>query len=57
MCIRDSWTFWERFDREFLEIAERMIVLKLDGWNESTGVQAEIRIAAEMGIPIEFMEP
>lgn len=52
-----GWEFWERFDREFLEAADSMIVLMLDGWVESVGVQAEIDIARELEIPVEFTTP
>ena len=49
--------FWLEFDRCFLEVSQKLIVLKLDGWEESKGVKAEIEIATELGIPIEYMEP
>ena len=52
-----GWEFWERFDREFLEAADSMVVLMLDGWEESVGVQAEILIAEELELPVEFATP
>lgn len=52
-----DWTFWEAYDRAILESCERLIVLKLDGWEQSDGVQAEIRIAEELGLPIEYHLP
>lgn len=52
-----GWEFWERFDRAYLEICGRMIVLMLSGWKESTGVQAEIKIAAELGMPVSYVAP
>jgi len=51
-----DWAFWERHCRAFLASSERLIVLKLDGWEDSVGVAAEIRIAEEMGIPVSFLE-
>jgi len=52
-----DWNFWEGYDRIMLGNCDTLMVLKLPGWNISTGVQAEIKIAEEFGIPIEYMEP
>ena len=50
------WQYWEAFDRWFIERCEKVVVLMLPGWKESRGVQAEIRIAEELGIPVEYLE-
>ncbi len=50
-----NWHFWERYDRAFLERCDEVMVLMLDGWQESVGVQAEIRIARELGKPVRFL--
>lgn len=52
-----EWEFWERFDRAHLSVSRRIVVLTLDGWRESVGVQAEIVIAQELGLPVDYMEP
>ena len=52
-----DWRFWERHDREQLARCDEVIVLMLDGWRDSEGVQAEIRIAAELGKPVRYLEP
>ena len=52
-----GWDFWEQFDRAHLSNCHKVIVLMLDGWRDSKGVAAEIAIAEEMGLPVEFMEP
>jgi Domain of unknown function (DUF1937) len=49
-----GWDFWEGYDRAILAACGRMIVLMLDGWRESKGVQAEIGIAQEMGLPVVY---
>ena len=51
-----NWEFWETFDRAYLEASSELIVLKLDGWEESKGVQAEIAIAEELGLSITYLE-
>lgn len=52
-----GWDFWEGFDRALLGVSHRLIVLTLDGWAESTGVRAELAIAAEMSIAFEYLAP
>ncbi|ADV63022.1 Domain of unknown function DUF1937 [Isosphaera pallida ATCC 43644] len=52
-----SWQFWEQYDRKFLERCDEVVVLMLDGWEESVGVQAEIRIARELGKPVRYLAP
>jgi hypothetical protein len=39
-----DWPFWERFNRDHLVRYGEEVVLMLDGWRESVGVAAEIRI-------------
>jgi len=51
-----GFDFWMEFDRSFLECCNKLIVLKLDGWDKSLGVKGEIEIATELGIPIEYMD-
>jgi hypothetical protein len=52
-----DWRFWERHDCRFLEACDEMLVLTLDGWRESVGVQAEIAIARDLGKPVRFLDP
>ena len=52
-----DWGFWERQDRSLLERCDELVVLMLDGWRESVGVQAEIQIATELGIPTRYWNP
>lgn len=52
-----DWAYWESLDRRFLETCDEMAVLMLDGWKESKGVQAEIRIARELGRPVAYLNP
>lgn len=50
-------TLKERMDREHLKRCNELVVLMLDGWKESRGVQAEIRIALELGKPVRYLDP
>lgn len=55
--IGKDWQVWERIDSEFLRRCDRLIVVKLQGWEQSRGVQAEIELAKSRSLPIEYMEP
>jgi hypothetical protein len=48
--------FWLDHDLAILARCDKMIVLQLEGWEQSEGLKAEIAFAAEHNIPIEFME-
>ena len=50
-----DWRFWEQHDRHYLEACDEVVVLMLDGWRQSVGVQAEIAIARELGKPVTFL--
>lgn len=50
-----DWGYWEAFDREMIARCDRLVVLTLPGWEESRGVQAELKIAEELGKPVEFV--
>jgi len=52
-----NWKFWEAFDRWFLDRCDELLVVKLPGWRESAGVQAEVAIARKLGKPVSFIEP
>lgn len=49
--------FWLRQDFGILAKCSQMIVLMAAGWQESVGVQAEIKFCAERGIPVRYLFP
>ncbi len=52
-----DWKFWQRLDEEFVRICKKIIVVTLDGWETSTGVQAEIKLAKKYGLEYEEIDP
>ena len=50
-----DWDFWQRFDGKYLRRCDGVVVLMLDGWRESAGVRAEIRLAGELGKPMTYL--
>ena len=51
-----DWEFWSRFAREFIERCDDMVVLQLDGWQESIGVANEQEIAMNLGKLVRFQD-
>lgn len=49
--------FWMKMDLPVLAKARRLFVLALEGWEESRGVEAEMRFAGMAGIPITLVDP
>lgn len=52
-----GWDYWEGYDRAMLAACSELVVLMLAGWQESVGVQGEMQIAEELGLPVRFIEP
>jgi len=51
------WDDWCHYDLTMLSLCKQLIVLKIPGWEESKGVQAELAFAMEKDIPIIEMTP
>jgi len=51
-----DWQYWKKFDEVMLLNAKTLAVLKLDEWEKSTGIKAEIEIAEDLSIPIIYLE-
>lgn len=52
LLLDHDW--WMRMDLPVLRAASLLLVLKLTGWEESRGVDAEIAFAREHHIPMTF---
>lgn len=52
-----SGAFWKSQDIPILRHASELRVLKLDGWEESSGIKWEIALAQQLHIPVTYMEP
>ena len=51
------WEYWEEYDRAFLDACRALVVLQEDGWEQSTGVRAEVALAEKLGLPCYFVPP
>lgn len=47
--------YWLRVDEPILEAAVGVIVLQIEGWDESTGVAHEIALAHKLGKPVIYL--
>lgn len=52
-----TWDFWQALDCAILDRCDELWVLKLPGWQESTGVSAEIQRARAKGMEVRLIEP
>src|SRR6478609_41390 len=51
-----DFDFWKDFCLKFLALSDVVYVLKLEGWETSTGVLGEIEFAKENNIPIVYID-
>jgi hypothetical protein len=52
-----GWNFWERYNRAYLVVCRAMVVLRMNGWQESKGVAAEMKIMDELARPVYHLDP
>lgn len=52
-----GFDYWREYDMWFLSRCDKVLVVKMHGWEQSKGVQAEIEMATKLGIPVEYIEP
>jgi hypothetical protein len=51
-----TWEFWEEFCLSILIHCSKMIVVKMQGWENSKGIKGEIEFALKHGIEVDFIE-
>lgn len=49
--------YWVSFDEAFMQHCAGMVVLKLPGWDESSGVKREIAFFEALDRPVIYVEP
>lgn len=52
MRLPQDAQYWLRFNMQFLRKAEGVFVLRLPGWDQSKGVQVELKQARILSIPV-----
>jgi hypothetical protein len=51
-----GWDYWQKMDEEFLALAEKLVVVKMEGWDKSEGITAEIARTQALGKAVEFID-
>ena len=51
-----DWKFWKNFCETFLYKSDEMYVYKIEGWDKSEGLLAEIEIAKSLNMKITYIE-
>ena len=52
-----TWAYWERLCIATIMNCNTLVCVKMDGWDISTGVQAELKVADDNGKSIHFLDP
>lgn len=52
-----DWSFWKIHAQTFLQRCDALVVLMLEGWQNSIGVQAEMTMAKEWSKPTYTLNP
>ncbi|MCS5708713.1 DUF1937 family protein [Candidatus Berkiella cookevillensis] len=54
--LTDRLEDWQRFNHCMIKRCDKVIVLKMPGWEKSKGIQDQIKYAQLHSIPVEMME-
>jgi hypothetical protein len=52
-----DWQYWQHYLKVMLPRCDELWVVVMAGWQESTGVQAEIVLARELKKPVRYVDP
>lgn len=47
--------FWQAYDFAMIRVCSKLMILRIDGWEQSRGVAAEKAEAERLGIPVEYI--
>ena len=51
-----NFEYWRHYDIDILRRCDGLYVLKLDGWDTSIGVAAEIAVALAINLPVTYVD-
>lgn len=49
--------FWVHFDEAFMEFCDEIVVVRLEGWEQSAGIARERKFFEERGRSVRFVDP
>lgn len=50
-----GWDFWKPYDFAMIKACDALLVLTIDGWEDSFGVTAEIEYAKELEMDVQYI--
>lgn len=50
-----GWDYWKEYDHVMLNACHELWVVKIEGWDKSEGIKAEIEIAESFGMPVKYL--
>lgn len=53
--LPDDFIYWGKYCLDILKRCDKMVILKLPGWEYSLGIQKEMEFCKENNIPIEYI--
>jgi len=51
-----EWEYWKKMCAAWMSVCHKLVVLRLAGYTTSTGVTAEIKLAKELNLPIDYVD-
>ena len=55
--LPSDWSYWQNYCKATMKHCTAMMIIKLPGWEVSSGVLGEVELARELGIPIFYFDP
>ncbi|MBI2790930.1 MAG: DUF1937 family protein [Gammaproteobacteria bacterium] len=55
--ISDQFADWKEYNHLMIERSDKLMVITMEGWEQSKGVQDQIQYAKSLNKPIEMIEP
>ena len=51
-ALPTDWQYWKAYCEKMMSICTTVVVLQLDGWDQSVGVKAELEVAERLELPV-----
>lgn len=55
--IEGHYEAWRDLDEALIDASRGIIVVEMDGWQQSEGIAFEVELAKSIGLPVFYMKP
>jgi len=52
-----DFDYWMNVDFDMIKRCDALVVLMLDGWEDSKGIKAEVDFATSIGLKVHYIKP